>query len=144
MDVRLTEESLQLHQRLRQVLGNHSFNLVKWCSKSRTWTGWKPFNERERWNLHLKKRKFSTGSFQVPTHQRVCSWHKQTQPGYPPDMDSTQTVRTHFTTTFWPTGKNSTCNNCHENENTRDMEKWTTLGRRTTWRPSTIRWGLDQ
>ena len=26
-----TEEALQLHQRLRHVLGSHSFNLIKWC-----------------------------------------------------------------------------------------------------------------
>ena len=30
-----TEEALQLHQRLRHVLGSHSFNLIKWCSNSR-------------------------------------------------------------------------------------------------------------
>ena len=31
-----TEEALQLHQRLRHVLGSHSFNLMKWCINSRT------------------------------------------------------------------------------------------------------------
>ena len=30
-----TKEALQLHQRLRHVLGSHSFNLIKWCSNSR-------------------------------------------------------------------------------------------------------------
>ena len=32
--IRSTEEALQLHQRLRHVLGSHSFNFIKWCSNS--------------------------------------------------------------------------------------------------------------
>ena len=31
-----SEEALQLHQQQRHVLGNHSFNLIKWCSKFHT------------------------------------------------------------------------------------------------------------
>ena len=31
-----TEKALQLHQRLRHVLGSHSFNLIMWCSNSPT------------------------------------------------------------------------------------------------------------
>ena len=38
-----TEEALQLHQRLRHVLGSHSFNLINWCSYSRTF--WNELDE---------------------------------------------------------------------------------------------------
>ena len=31
-----TAEELHLYQRLRHILRNHSFNLIKWCSNSRT------------------------------------------------------------------------------------------------------------
>ena len=86
-----------------------------------------PFNDRERRTLHKEQQTLGTGSFLVPTHRHVCSSHSQTQPGHPPDSDSTQTVRTYFPT-FSPTGNNSTCHNCHEDEFIRDQEisrqKW--------------------
>ena len=96
-----TEEALQLHQRLRHVLGSHSFNLIKWCSNSRAFCNEldETLLTNEKDEIFTKKQQTKgTGSFLVPAHRHVCSSYKQTQPGHPPEMDSTQTVRTHYTT----------------------------------------------
>ena len=120
----------------------HPYQVVQQFPNFLQWTGWKLFKERESLNLHKEQQTKSTGSFLVPTHRHVCCSFQQTQHKHPPEMNSTQTARTHFTT-FWATGNNSTGHNCHEDKVTTDMAKRTTLGRRTTRRPSTIPQGLD-